>query len=126
MQKTCFLLLLTIVVVGCGYSSNGNGTMATGAPAITQLTPSSMASGGTAFTLNVVGANFANGAVVYWNAGARTTTFVSASKVTAAISANDIANAGTVLVYVKNPTGTGIYMNQGGQSSTTLDFTVTP
>jgi hypothetical protein len=42
-------------------------------------------------------------------------TFVSASKVTAALSAADVANAGTVLVYVKNPGGTGIYMNQGGQ-----------
>lgn len=125
MPKTWLLLLLTIVAFGCGYSSNGNGTMAAGAPAITQLMPSSTASGGAAFSLTAIGTNFANGAVVYWNGGARGTTFVSASQVSAGISAADVANAGTVLVYVKNPGGTGIYMNQGGQSSASVAFTVT-
>ena len=93
---------------------------------ISQLTPGSTAAGGPAFTLTVSGSNFVSGAVVYWDAGSRTTTFVSATKVTAAISAMDIANAGTILVYVKNPGGTGIYMNEPGQSSATVDFTVTP
>jgi hypothetical protein len=126
MQKTCVVLLLTLVGIGCGYSSNGNGAMAAGAPAISQLVPNSAASGGTGFTLTVNGTNFASGAAVYWNASPRTTSFVSASKLTAAISAADITTVGTALVYVKNPGGTGIYMNQGGQSSTTVNFTVTP
>jgi hypothetical protein len=125
MKKTC-LLLLTIFAIGCGYSSNGNGTMAAGAPAISQLMPSSTTVGGNAFTLTVMGTNFVNGAVVYWNGGSRTTTFASSSKLTAGISTADIATTGKVLVHVTNPGGTGIYMNQGGQSSTTVDFTVTP
>lgn len=126
MKKTC-LLLLTLCAIGCGsYNSNGSGTMAPGAPVISQLTPSSTVAGGPAFTLTLSGSNFVSGAVVYWDAGSRTTTFVSATKVTAAISAMDIANAGTILVYVKNPGGTGIYMNEPGQSSATVDFTVTP
>jgi hypothetical protein len=124
MKKTYLLLL--IFAIGCGYSSHGNGTMAASAPTISQLMPGSTAAGGQAFTLTVLGANFVNGVVVYWNGGIRNTTFVSASKLTAAISAADIATAGTVLVHVTNPGGTGIYMNQGGQSSTTVDFTVTP
>lgn len=53
--------------------------------------------------------------VVYWNAGSRTTTFVSASKLTAAVSAMDIATTGTMLVYVTNPGGTEIYMNEPEQ-----------
>lgn len=125
MQKTCLLLFLTMAAFGCGYSSNGNGSMAASAPAIAQLAPNSMAAGGAGFTLTVMGSNFANGATVYWNGGARATTFVSSSKLTAAISAADIANAATVMIYVKNPGGTGIYMNQGGQNSTTVSFTVT-
>ncbi len=125
MHKTCLLLFLTMAAFGCGYSSKGNGTMAASAPAISQLAPNSMAAGSAAFTLTVMGSNFANGATVYWNGGARATTFVSTSKVTAAISAADIANTGTVLVYVRNPGGTGIYMNQGGQSSASVSFTVT-
>lgn len=126
MLKTCFLLFLILVGLGCGYSSKGNGTVASSAPAISQLSPNSMAAGGAAFTLTVTGSNFANGAVVFWNGGARATNFGSSGRLTAAIAAADIANAGTVLVHVTNPGGTGIYMNQPGQSSATVNFTVTP
>lgn len=125
MRKACFSLLLTIATLGCGYSSK-NGTVAATAPTITQLSPSSMTAGSAAFTLTVSGANFASGAVVYWNGAATSTTVVSSSKLTAAIPPANVANAGTVLVHVTNPGGTGIYMNQPGQSSTTVDFTVMP
>ena len=40
-----------------------------------------------------------------WNGSSRTTTFVSASQLTAAILAADIAGAGTAQVTVANPTG---------------------
>lgn len=126
MKKASLLLLLTICSIGCGYSSSGKGTVAPGAPTITQLMPNTMSVGGGAFTLTVMGSNFVDGATVYWDSNTRTTKFVSANQVTAAISATDIATAATILVYVKNPGGTGIYMNQGGQSSATVDFTVTP
>ena len=125
-MKTACLLVLTIFSIGCGYSSSGKGTQAAGAPAITSFMPASTAAGGAAFTLHVMGSGFVNGAVVYWNANTRTTTFVSASEVDAAITAADVAAAATELVYVKNPGGTGIYMNQGGQSSATVNYTVTP
>jgi hypothetical protein len=84
-----------------------------------------MAMGGAAFTLTVNGSGFASGAAVYWHGTARMTTFVSSSQLTAAITATDIATAQTVPVFVKNPGGTGIYMNQGGQSSASVSFTVT-
>jgi hypothetical protein len=63
---------------------------------------------------------------VYFHGTSHGTTFVSSTKVSAAITAADIATAQTVPVYVKNPGGTGIYMNQGGQSSASVDFTITP
>jgi hypothetical protein len=89
--------------MGCGYNSSGSGTMAGTAPTVTLLMPSSMAAGGAAFTLTVSG-----------------------TKVTASITAADIATAQSVGVYVRNPGGTGIYMNQPGQSSNTVQFTVSP
>ncbi len=126
MRKIC-VLLLAINAIGCGgYSSKGSGTMAAAAPTITQLMPNSATAGGPAFTLTVNGSNFVNSATVYWNGVTRSTTFVSGAQVTAAILASDIATASTVPVYVKNPGGTGIYMNQGGQNSNTMNFTVTP
>ncbi len=125
-MKTACLLLLTMFAIGCGYSSSGKGTQAAGAPTIMSLVPASSAAGGAAFSLKVMGSGFVNGAVVYWNAATRTTTFVSTNEVDAAITATDIATSGTELVYVKNPGGTGIYMNQGGQSSATVQFSVTP
>ncbi len=76
---------------------------ASGVPLIYPLVPSATAPGGAAFTLTVSGTGFVSGAVVNWNGTARTTTFVSASTVTAAISAGDIAAAGTAIVTVTNP-----------------------
>ena len=124
-MKTICLFLLVLVSVVCGYSSHGSGTVAAGAPSISSLSPTSTAMGGVAFTLTVNGSGFVSGSVVYFHGNSRSTTFVSPTKVSAAITAADIATAQTVPVYVKNPGGTGIYMNQGGQSSASVDFTIT-
>jgi hypothetical protein len=125
-MKTICLFFLVLLSVGCGYSSNGKGTVAAGAPSITSLSPNTTAMGGAAFTLTVNGSGFASGAAVYWHGSSRTTTFVSSTKLTADITAADISTAQTIPVFVKNPGGTGIYMNQGGQSSASVDFTITP
>jgi len=124
-MKTICLCLLILMSLGCGYSSNGKGTVAAGAPTISGLSPNTTAMGGAAFTLTVNGSGFVSGAVVYWHGNSRTTTFVSSTKLTADITATDIATAQTIPVFVKNPGGTGIYMNQGGQSSASVDFTIT-
>jgi hypothetical protein len=127
-MKAVWFLLLLVGTTGCGYSSKGSGSGMTAsvAPTVTQLMPSSAMAGGPAFTLTVNGSNFANGAAVYWNGAIRDTTFISASRVTAAIAASDIAVAGVIPVFVKNPGGTGIYVNQPGQSSNMMNFMVTP
>ena len=84
-------------------------------PTLTTLSPSSAAAGGPAFTLTVNGSNFVNGSVVSWNGANRTTTFVSATQLTAAIPAADIAAAGSASVTVQNP---------GGAISNALTFTI--
>ena len=88
----------------------------TAGPTLTALSPSSAPAGGPGFTLTVTGTNFVSGASVRWNGGNRTTTFVSASQLTAAIPAADIAVAGTAQVTVANP---------GGSLSNALPFTTT-
>ena len=87
-------------------------------PSLAGLSPSSAVVGGAAFTLTVNGSNFVSGAVVQWNGAARTTTFVSATQVTAAIPASDIAASGSAQVTVVNP-------SPGGGTSNALTFTIT-
>ena len=88
-------------------------------PTATSLSPSSATAGGAAFTLTVTGTNFVSGSTVQWNGSARTTSFVSSTQLTAAISASDIATAGTVSVTVANP-------SPGGGTSGALTFTINP
>jgi hypothetical protein len=82
------------------------------------VVPSATVPGGSGFTLTVNGAGFVNGSVVNWNGSPRTTTFVSAGQVTAAILASDIATASTASVTVSNPA-------PGGGTSNVAYFEVT-
>ncbi len=65
--------------------------------------PGSATPGGPAFTLTVNGEGFAPQAVVLWNGSPRATHVVSVTQLTAAISAADIAHAGTAWISVMNP-----------------------
>ena len=73
--------------------------------ALSSISPTTIASGGSDFTVTVNGSNFVNGDVVKWNGTDRATTFVSANELTAAISAADIASGGTASVTVLNSCG---------------------
>ncbi|MRR17553.1 MAG: DUF11 domain-containing protein [Deltaproteobacteria bacterium] len=86
-------------------------------PSIAGLNPGSVAPGAAAFTLTVNGSNFVNGSIVRWNGADRTTSFVSATQITAAILAADVATAGTANVTVFSPT-------PGGGTSNTATFPI--
>ncbi|HMY75311.1 MAG TPA: IPT/TIG domain-containing protein, partial [Blastocatellia bacterium] len=83
-------------------------------PSITSLNPNGATAGGAAFTLTVNGSNFVSGSTVQWNGNTRTTTFVSATQLTAAIPATDIANTGTATVTVVTPAPGGGTSNSAG------------
>jgi hypothetical protein len=108
-----FLLASTLASAGCGYSSH-NYMGGNGMPAVTQLSPNATPAGGPAFTLTVDGTGFGTDSLVYWGTTPRTTTYVSASKVTAVITDIDIMNVGTVQVYV----------HTGGANSNAMTFTI--
>src|ERR1035438_1199136 len=59
------------------------------------LVPTTVAPGSSGFNLTVNGTGFVSGSVVNWNGSPRTTTFVTASQLTASISATDVAVANT-------------------------------
>jgi Domain of unknown function (DUF1929)/Calx-beta domain/Galactose oxidase, central domain len=84
-------------------------------PTLSSLAPNSAAVGGPAFTLTINGDGFVSGSVVRWNGSSRATTFVNASRLTAAIPASDLVTAGSVQVTVLNP---------GGATSNALAFPI--
>src|SRR5262249_11792487 len=87
------------------------------APTITTLAPTSATVGGAPFNLMVTGTGFVNGSKVNFNSVAKTTTFVSATQVTAAIATADLAAAGMVPVTVTSPA-------PGGGTSAAAQFNI--
>ncbi|MFT3914336.1 MAG: hypothetical protein QM704_09530 [Anaeromyxobacteraceae bacterium] len=72
------------------------------APTVTATSPTSVAAGSGAFTLTVDGSGFVPSSVVRWNAADRATTYVSATRLTAAIPADAVAAEASVQVTVMN------------------------
>ncbi len=87
-----------------------------GPAVLTSLSSAFAVVGGGGFTLTVSGTGFVPGALIQWNGSARSTTFVSATQLSAGILANDIASAQTANITVTNP---------GNPPSAPLPFTVT-
>jgi uncharacterized protein (TIGR03437 family) len=102
---------------GGGLSNAVTFTINNPTPAITSLSPNQATAGGAAFLLTINGSNFVNGSVVRWNGSDRATNFVSATQLTAQITASDIAAAGAANVTVFNPA-------PGGGLSNALQFTI--
>jgi hypothetical protein len=103
-------------VPGGGLTSNAVTFTITGdTPTVTSITPSTAVAGGPAFTLTVTGTNFTSTSVVQWNGNSRTTSFVDATRLTAAIPATDIAQPATATVRVAT----------GTTNSNSVNFTIT-
>jgi hypothetical protein len=96
-----FLLVLagvvSLVLPSFAYSASNP------VPYLNPLEPDSATPGGAAFSLTVTGTGFVSGSFVQWNGSARSTTFVSSSQLTAAITAADIASPKTATITVVSP-----------------------
>jgi hypothetical protein len=103
---------------GGGTSAGSGFTVNNPIPTITSISPSSITAGSAGFTLTVNGAGFYNGtSVVRWNGSNRTTTFVSATQLTASIMTSDVTTPGTANVTVYNSP-------LGGGTSNSATFTI--
>jgi hypothetical protein len=108
---------VTNLTPGGGTSGPVTFTIKNPVPVATSLQPTSAIASGAGFNLTVNGTNFVSNSVVNWNGSPRTTKYVSATQLTAAIPAADIAAAGTAAVTVVNPT-------PGGGTSKSLAFKI--
>jgi uncharacterized protein (TIGR03437 family) len=109
----------TIRIVNPAGAVSATGTITITEPplSISSLAPASVSAGGPAFTVIVNGNGFLSGATVQWNGSALTTSFVSATQLTASVPASLIAAPGNLSVKVINP---------GGVASTPVVFTINP
>lgn len=101
------MVLFCFFLIGCGgggsTSTPGPTPTPVPGPQIASINPSTVGGGFTAFTLTVNGSTFSSNSVVQWNGSPRTTTFVSSTQLTAAITAADVATPGNVTVTVITP-----------------------
>jgi len=109
---------------GGGTSTPATTFTITGTPTIGTLSPPVAVFGTGDFTLTVNGTNFVNGATLTWNGTDRVTTFVSATQLTAAILAADIAAVGTGNLTVRNPAPGGLESIITGYAIVTPTFAV--
>lgn len=86
-------------------------------PNISFLSPAFTSSGGSSFTLTVSGSGFVSGSIVYWGTAGLATQFVSASQLTAQVTASQIASAGITAITVETPA-------PGSGTSNTMQFEV--
>jgi PKD repeat protein len=113
------------IIVECTYNTNQTATkeftitINNPRPTLTSLSPTEVTEDGPAFTLTLTGTGFVPSSVVEWGGSPRTTTFVSATQLTATILASDITTPGEVMVAVSNSA-------PGGGRSNALPFTIEP
>src|SRR5580658_2976695 len=115
---TASACLLMLVGCGGGGGSGSAGPTPNPVPSISSIAPAVATAGGAAFTLTVNGTNFIAGSAIQLSGSNRATTFVSATQLTASITAADISSAGTPPVSVENPT-------PGGGTSTAINLSIT-
>lgn len=115
---------VTTAYVSVSNTSTGGGTsgitqfqVTAPVPTVASLQPPTAATGGSAYTLTVNGTGFDSSAQVTWNGSARSTVYVSSTKLTAQITGPDIAVAGTFPVGVTNA-------DSGAAASNTLPVSV--
>ncbi|MCX6615356.1 MAG: IPT/TIG domain-containing protein, partial [Acidobacteria bacterium] len=107
------MLTVVFVFAGLAVAQTGNPV-----PAITAISPTSAAAGSSSLSLTVTGTGFNLASKVRWNGTDQSTTYVSATQLSAWISSTQLATAGTAQVTVYNPP-------TGGGTSNAIAFTIT-
>jgi len=104
---------------GGGVSGSVNLAILNPTPALNRLSPPMSIVGNTGVDVVLEGSGFVPESSVIWNGAARTTTFVSASRIQIRLTSSDLSVVGSIPVAVANPA-------PGGGISNPLSFQVEP
>ncbi len=109
-------LIASAVLTGCGGSSASNGgtTTTTPAPTVTSISPTTATAGSGPLTLTVNGTGFQNTTTIQAGDVAEVTSYVSATQVTATLTAEQLASGGQLPIIALNGTassGSGTAIN---------------
>lgn len=117
----CVAILLAVPTFALNQRNKGTSgpTRSSSAPTLASISPTSTTAGTAGLTLTAMGTNFASGAVVLWNGASMTTTFLSATQVSATIPSALLVAAGTAQISVYIP-------GRWGGTSSALTFTIGP
>jgi len=135
MAKVARSALLAGLTIALGVAALSCGTCPP-TPSITSISPDSATAGGSQFVVTVNGDDFRHDSVVKWNGSPLVTTFANSNQLLAVVTAADIAQSGTVLVFVFNPPDGGTTFSGaigvtsttwcGGKNSNGVSFTINP
>ena len=124
LSRYAWLLLVIFMVCfagGCGGGANGGSfqppPQPQDIPVVTSIAPSSAAIGAPTLNLGVYGSNFENGATVLWNGNPLSSSWISATQMTATVPANNFVSAENAKVTVTNP-------GPGGGTSSARTFAI--
>jgi 6-phosphogluconolactonase len=126
-SQPCLTLLSVAVLTSLASCSSGNSSGFAGGgnsnpvsipvPTISSISPSNATAGSADLTITVNGSGFVSTSTVNWNGSSRMTTEMSATAVTATITAADIAAVGAAQIAVDNPA-------PGGGTSNPVGFAI--
>jgi Lactonase, 7-bladed beta-propeller/IPT/TIG domain len=114
--------LLLVALMGCGGSGSsgsmgGNPPVPNAVPSISSVTPPNTNAGNGGLTIVVVGQGFVSTSTLLWNGSNRATTDMSATQLTANLTAADVAAAGAAQITVVNAA-------PGGGTSNPVGFVI--
>ena len=125
----CSRKWIIVALVACGLASacseyNTNLSIQTSSSTLTFVSPQTATAGGGGFTITANGTGYISGAIILWNSTQLTTTFVSATQLTAPVPASLIATPGTVQVAIDIPGSAvpGATNPNNGNSTTTTEI----
>ncbi|MGA2812610.1 MAG: FG-GAP-like repeat-containing protein [Candidatus Acidiferrum sp.] len=114
------VLFMVVFLLALPNSSSAFPLPTNPVPQLDPIVPGAVRPGTASFTLTLTGTGFVSSSIVRWNGSSLPTTFVSSSKLSAAVPGSDLASANTASINVYSPGPGGGFSNSQVFEATTF------